>query len=434
MVMNKTLTTYFKSAKAVPATAAAVALTALLSTQSAVAQVLDRVAAVVNEDVVMLSEVNERIKSIERQFSGDTTRLPPRDVLIDQIVDRLIIESLQLAMAKRAGLDYSEQEVAQSIARIAAGNQMNTEQFKQAVVAEGQSWAEFRAQVKKEMRLNAVQQGVLSGRVSITDAEIDNFLRSEEGKLQTADSYRVSHIMLALNSRANSDETAAAETKANEIYQRASSGEDFASLAITYSNAQDALKGGDLGWRRAGELPTVFADKVSDLEPNTVAPVFKSGSGYHIVKLVDRRGASKQIVQQTKVRHVLITPNELRDEEASLKVANDVYKRLQDGEDFTAVAKEMSDDPGTKQSGGDLGWAMPGQFVPEFEQAMADTKDGDLTMPFRTQFGWHVLQVEERRDQDMSKEYLRNQAANMIRQRKMDAEMPRWLQELRDDA
>ncbi len=434
MVMNKTLKRYFKGTKAVSAATAAVALTTLINTQSAMAQVLDRVAAVVNEDVVMLSEVNERLKSIQRQFAGNEAQLPPQEILLNQIIDRLVIESLQLSMARRAGLDYSDQEVDQSIARIAAGNNMNPDQFRQALAADGQNWAEFRAQVKKEMQLNAVKQGVLSGRVTVTEAEIDNFLRSEEGQLQTADSYRVSHVMLSISSRASNEEIATAETKANEIYERAVKGDDFGSLAITYSNAQDALSGGDLGWRRAGELPTVFADKVVDLSKGDVVPVFRTGAGFHIIKLMDKRGPTKQIVKQTKVRHILVTPNEIRDEEQSLELANDIYKRVENGEDFAALAKEFSDDAGTKQSGGDLGWAMPGQFVPAFEETMGAAKIGETSMPFRSQFGWHILQVEDRRDEDMSERYLRGQAANMIRQRKMDAEQPRWLQELKDDA
>jgi len=433
MDMNRTIKTLFKPLNLRKSTTT-LAAAALFTASSTFAQVLDRVAAVVNEDVVMVSEVNERIRSIKAQFKGQEDRLPPDAILIDQIIDRLVIESLQIQMANRANVDYSDEEVNQSIARIAAGNKMNVDQFRQAVESEGQSWAEFRAQVKKEMKLNAVKQGVLQGRVSVSEAEIENFLNSEQGKMQTADSYRVSHILLAVNSRSSAEEKTEAEAKANEIFERASKGEDFGRLAITYSRAQDALQGGDLGWRQAAELPTIFAEKVTDLQAGDVAPVFRSGSGYHIVKVVDRRGPTKQIVKQTQVRHILVAPNDLRDDEASLKLANELYQRLNDGEDFAALAKEHSDDPGSKQSGGELGWAMPGQFVPEFEQTMANAKVGKVAMPFRSQFGWHVLEVMDRRDQDMSDEYLKRQAGNILMQRKMEAETPRWLQELRDDA
>jgi len=405
---------------------------ALSSVSSFAANTLDRVIAIVNEDVVMESQLQSRLQQIYQKFPA--SQLPPRAQLEQQILDRLIEETLELEVARRAGVHVTEQELQQTIGRIAAGNNMTIPEFEASLVADGTPMYAAREQIRREVLLNQVQQGAVGARIRITEQEITNYLNSEEGKKQTATSYNVAHILIPVPANADSSTLNELNEQALEVYNKATAGDNFAALARSNSKAPDALEGGQLGWRKIQELPSLFANHVEGLREGQVSEPFRSGAGYHIIKLQGVRGADNQVIQQTQVRHILVAPNAIRTEDDAREQLLDITKRYKGGEDFAALAKEFSEDYGSARKGGDLGWSNPGMFVPQFEQTMNSLKIGELSEPFRSQFGWHILEVTGRRDQNMSQKFLENQAENFLRSRKFYDELPRWRQELRDEA
>ena len=412
-----------------------IVLSALLisfTTSAFAAQVLDRVIAIVNDDVIMESQLETRLSQITSQYPAE--QLPPISELRKQLLDRLVEEALELEVARRAGVNIGERELEETLARIAAGNGQTIEQFRATVEASGESWYAAREQIRRELLLNQVQQGAVSARINVTEQEITNFLESDEGKNQTATNYNVAHILLPVSSTATTDELNAVAAESTQVFNAASAGDDFAGLARTHSKAPDALEGGQLGWRRIEQLPSVFATHVEDMEVGEVTEPFRSGAGYHIVKLINKRGAEDQVVEQTEVRHILISPNAIRSEEQAREQLVEVRNRILAGEDFGELAAEFSEDHGSARREGSLGWSMPGSFVPQFEATMNSLEVGELSEPFLSQFGWHILEVTGRRDQNMSERYLEMQAENFIRSRKFYDELPRWRQELRDEA
>ncbi len=295
-------------------------------------------------------------------------------------------------------------------------------------------YAGLREQIRTEMVLRRVQQGNVMRRIRISDRELDNFLNSQEGQLLSAAEVRVGHILLSLNAQMDAEQQQQLRDRATELAAQAAQGSDFAALALSYSNDSSAAQGGDLGWRNSAELPELFAAALAELQPGEVSAVLQSGAGLHILKLYDRRGGGEQLVEQHFARHILLSPNQIRDTEQTVAELEGLRQRLIDGEDFAALAREYSEDKGSALSGGELGWSTPGMFVPEFEQTMNNIAIGEISAPFKSQFGWHILQVTERRDQDFSTEILRNRARNLLSQRKFDAELQVWLQEIRDEA
>ena len=398
------------------------------------AQELDRVVAVVDEDVVLVTELLERVQYVERQFEANNMQLPPRDVLVNQVLERLVLDSIQLQMGQRAGVRIQDEELTRAIGAIAQQSGMNLEQFQQALAQDGMSYREFRDQVRREMIVARVQQNRVNDRIYISPQELQNFLESPVGRAATADDIRVGHILLAVPDDASPAAVRAAEQEATDIVRELRDGADFAQMAVARSADQRALEGGDLGWRRAGQLPSLFAEQVLEAPKDEILEPIRSASGFHIVKVLDRRGAGFTVIDQTRARHILIQPSEIRSEAEAESLARDIHQRLKDGEDFAQLARDLSDDPGSALSGGDLGWVMPGQMVSEFEETMDRTSRGELSEPFRSQFGWHVLKVTERRAQDMSTEFREQQAMRILRDRRFDEELETWLQEIRDEA
>lgn len=403
---------------------------------SAVAQVeiLDRVVAVVNEDVVLESEVQQRLATIYSQIEKSGTQPPPQEILLQQVLERLISERLQLNMGFNAGIRITDAELNDSMGRIAASNKLTMDQYVEQIHSGGSTLSAVREEIRNELILRRVQQGYVMRRINISQQELDNFLNSEEGRFMNSPDVNIGHILLPVPSGTNTDQAKAILERAQDLLSQVNSGTDFKQLAIANSADQTALQGGDLGWRKMAQLPGVFIEAVEKLEANAVSEPIRSDAGYHLIKLYERRGGGEQLIEQHFARHILIKPNEIRDEETTLNQLNELRDRVAAGEDFALLAKEFSEDPGSALNGGELGWSTPGMFVPEFEQTMNSIALEEISAPFLSQFGWHILQVTERRNQDFSDNIMRNRAENLLRQRKYEEELQVWLQEIRDEA
>ncbi|HEY8385510.1 MAG TPA: peptidylprolyl isomerase [Porticoccaceae bacterium] len=414
---------------------AALALVLVSSPTLSQFRLLDSIVAVVDNDVVMASELDERVTTIYQRILETGTEAPPREVLIPQVLDRLILERIQLDMARRAGIRVSDEEINATIASIARGEGLTPEQFLQVITSQGLSVAALREQLSTEIILARVQQAQVNRRIYISEQEVTNFLASDEGRNFISPDVNLGHILLPLSSAASLDEVQAAYDKARTILDRINAGDDFRNLAIVHSADQSALQGGDLGWRKMAELPDVFIAPLSELQPGQVTDVIRSNAGLHILKLYDKRGGEQQLIQQSKARHILLKPNEIRDDEATYNELAKIAESIRNGSaTFAEMARQHSEDLGSALSGGDLGWSLPGKFVPEFEQVMDSIPINEVSAPFRSQFGWHILQVTERRDQDFSEDIKRHQAETILRQRKFESELQIWLQEIRDEA
>ncbi|WP_237059455.1 peptidylprolyl isomerase [Microbulbifer sediminum] len=407
-----------------------------LFTGTAMAQVqaLDRVVAVVDDDVVMASELQQRLNTIQNQIRSQQVQAPPLDVLRRQVLEQLIIERLQLQMAQRAGVTVSDAELEQAMARVQQNAGASPEQFRQRLEEDGISMREFREQIRREILIRRVEQGSVNNRIQISDQDIDNFLRSKEGEFWKSPQYELGHILIPVSSSAPADEVEKARKKAERLAERISGGADFRELAIANSAGQNALSGGDLGWRKTVELPSLFSNALNGLKVGDVSEPFRSDAGFHLLKIHAQRGANEQVVEQTKVRHILVKTSAIRDDDDAYNLLINLRKQIQDGASFEELAREHSEDIGTMLAGGDLGWSMPGQFVPEFTEAMNNTPVGEMSMPFKSQFGWHILRVDGRRNQDMTDQYIRNQAANLLRNRRYEEELQNWRREIRDQA
>ena len=405
----------------------------LISASVAAAPVsIDHVVAVVDDDIIMDSELKLRVNTVRRQNAG--AALPPTEVLREQVLERMVLESIQLQMADRGGIRIGDAELNDAIRRIAAQNNMSLTQFRQAMEAEGVSFTLAREQILNEMRVSRVQRFQVGERIQITDQDVDYFLASDLGKMASAAEYEIGHILIAVPSQASPADIQQAEKKAQSIIADLRNGADFRQTAIAKSNGRNALKGGNLGWRKEAQLPGIFAEVIPDMQLGDVSNPIKSASGFHIVKLLDKRGGNTQMVTQSKVRHILVQPNELRDAAKTKALIQQLHQRLKAGEDFAELAREFSDDPGSGASGGDLGWVNPGDMVPAFDKTMAATQPGGMSTPFESRFGWHILQVEDRKQTDIGAEKQRDQVRQMLYGRRFEEELPIWLRKIRSEA
>lgn len=396
-------------------------------------EMLDQVVAIVDDDVIMASELRERVQAVTETLQTRGVELPPEDVLIRETLDRLILESLQLQLAQRVGVRVTDAQLNAAMERMAAQNRMGLEEFRQALEAQGESYAAMREQIRRELLIQQVQRGNVNQRIQLSEQEVDNFLASSEGQKLVQPEYRILHALLPLESGASDAEVQAARDHAAGLVRRIRAGGDFGEV-VSASQGRYTFTGGDLGWRRLEDLPSLFADVAPELGRGETSDPIRSPSGWHLVHMADVQGTGEQMVSQTRVRHILIRPSEiLTPEEARDKVA-DLKARIQAGEDFAELARKHSEDIGSAAEGGDLGWTMPGQMVPEFEAAMRATAVGELSEPVRSQFGWHLLEVQERREQDMSQQAMKNRAMEVIHQRKYEEELDAWLRKLRDEA
>ena len=398
--------------------------------------IIDRIAIVVDEDVIMQSELEERFEAVRSQISSQkNARMPSDDVLKKQIEEQMIIESLQLQRAERAGIRISDEEINNTLAQIAKENNLSLNEFKEALTVDGISWSGMRSRVSRELKINRLQQGIMRRRIQVSDQEIKNFLSSELGSNLTADQYRLGHILIPIPENPSNNDLKTASSQANSIFAKIEEGDDFRALALEFSSGQNSLEGGDLGWRKAAQLPTIFSDLVDNMGIGETRSPIKSGRGFHILKLFNKRGASTEgKIAQTRVRHVLVQPNEIRSENEANDLALSLRTEVIEGRDFEEIAKLYSDDPGSALSGGDLGWSRKGVFVPEFEKIMADSEINELSSVFKTVHGYHFLEVTGRRIEDFSERYRMSQAENFLRNQRFDQELSNWLREIREDA
>lgn len=408
-------------------------LTCALTSQ-VIAQQLDRIVAVVNEDIIMQSELDLRIALVTDQILAQGVQVPPANILRQQVLDRLIMDSLQLQIAEIQGLRISDRQLNETLENIAAQNGMSLSEFRDALIAEGQDYAQAREQIRRELLVSQVQQSNVNRRIQITEQEVRNFLSSDAARQQAQAEFLLSNILIALPSQASPQDIQEAERRAQDIYSQLTEGAEFADLAVLASNAPNALNGGDLGWRNQNELPESLATAIAGLQPGQFSRPIRTPGGYHILQVRDRRGGDVTLVEQTLVSHILLTPNEIRSPQQTRSLAVDLRNRLREGQPFEDLARRYSDDPGSGSQGGNLDWTQEGQMVPEFEQVMVNTPVGEISEPFESRFGWHVLWVRDRRTQDMTNEMMENMARNAIGQRKFSEELDNWLRELRSQA
>ncbi len=395
-------------------------------------QTIDSIAAIVDDEVIMQSELKERIGILKKQ--SQKMRLPPDNVLHEQVLDRLISESIQMQMAERSGMRVSDQQLNQTIENIARQNGMSLKKFKKALEKDGVEYSQAREQIRRERLLSEVQRYRVGDKIQISEQDIDAFLNSARGKTATGEEYRLGHILIQLPTQANREQINKAEKKAKNLVKKIRKGADFSQAAVANSEGRNALKGGDLGWRKEAELPSLFANVVPDLTKGQVSDPIRSASGFHIIQITDQRGGTTKLVQQTRARHILVRENEIRNDAQSKALIEKLYQRIKKGEDFAKLAKEFSDDPGSKVSGGDLNWVNDGDMVPAFEKVMKKTKKDQVSKPFKSRFGWHILQVTDYRNKDMGQEVQRNQARQLLYTRRFEEELPIWLRQIRTEA
>lgn len=395
---------------------------------------LDRIAAVVNDGVVLKSELDSQLDSVTRRLEEQKVELPPPSVLRQQVLERLVLQEIQTQRAAKIGLTIPDEQLNGALQEIATRNKIPFDQLPSALAAQGIDYKQYREAMRKEMILSTLRQRDVIAHINVSPRELDQYLARKKNEA-TNDEFNVSHILLSLPAAATPQQIAEIEKKAQSITARARGGEDFGQLAIANSNSQTALDGGQLGWRKGSQMPQFILDLVTHMKPGEVSNPVRTPSGFHIVKLNERRGGEAQvIVNQIHVRHILMKPNELDDDETVRQKLMKIRDRILKGEDFAGIASTTSEDPGSAPDGGDLGWTGPGTFVPEFDKAIADLKPNEISMPFKTRYGWHIVQMLGTRTYDSTDDMRRQRAYAAIRESKADEETELWLRRLRDEA
>ena len=398
-------------------------------------ELLDRVVAIVNDGVVLNSDLDAQIGAVTERLRQQKLELPPQNVLRQQVLDRLVLQEIQLQRANHAGVKVSDEQLNLALQDVAKRNNITLSQLPDALAQQGIDYTSYREDMRKEITLGLLRQRDVLQHISVTPREIDQYLEKQAKTPSEHNEYNVSHILIAVGQEASPAQLDAAGKRAQEVYERARSGEDFAKLAVAYSNSQTALDGGSLGWRKGSELPTFLTDIITKLKPGEVSEPLRTPTGFHIIRLNEVRGSGEKAVEnQVHVRHILIKTNALSDDATVRGKLDAIRDRVQRGEDFAVIAQTVSEDPGSASDGGDLGWTGPGAFAPEFEQAIENLKDNEISPPFQTQFGWHIVQMLGHRRFDNSDELKRRQAVEAIRASKADEETELWLRQMRDEA
>jgi len=396
---------------------------------------IDRIVAIVNSDVITETELEDRLSETRKQLTVERIKIPPDDVLKRQLLERMIVERIQLQLAAQAGVRVNDSDVEQAIQTVAARNNMTIDNLYKTLGREGLDANAYRARIRDQITIHQLLDREINSRVTVTDNEINNFLESTSTRAETEFEYNVSHIFIALPEAASSDHIQAAKKRAEDVRAEVAAGEDFAHAAVTYSQSPEALKGGALDWKKAAQLPELFVTALSGMRPGEISPVLRGPNGFHVLKLNDRRGGiAAQPVTQTHVRHILLKPSEIQSLDEARALLLQLRTRIERGEEFGALAKAHSEDPASAGNGGDLGWVEPRQLVPEFEKAMNALAPMQLSEPIRTSFGLHLVQVLERRDQAVSGERARTSVRSQIHARKADDRYEQWVRQLRDEA
>ena len=401
---------------------------------SARVAVVDRIVAVVNKEVVTQFELEERVNRIMKQLQQRGTALPARDEIERQILERIIMEKVQLQFAKETGLRVDDLELDRTISRVADGNKLSLTEFRRTLERDGIPFDKFREEVRNEILINRLREREVTSKLSVSEGEIDNFLLDQGARKDATMEYNLAHILVRVPEQASPEQLGARRARAEEVIKRLGENADFAQLAASYSDAPDALQGGIIGWRSQERLPELFVEALEKLKPGEVSGVLRSPAGFHVLKLIDVRGAgAPQLVEQAHVRHILVRTNELVSENDARRKLLNLRDRVVNGVDFAELARLNSDD-GSASRGGDLGWVYPGDTVPEFERAFTELKPMELSQPVKTPFGWHLIQVLERRTADMSSDRKRVEARRALLDRKGDEAYQEWLRQLRDRA
>jgi peptidyl-prolyl cis-trans isomerase SurA len=395
---------------------------------------VDRIVAVVNSEVITSREVAERVKLVTQQLGQQGTSLPPADVLQKQVLERMIMDRLQIQLAKETALRVDDLQLDRTVGRVAESNKMSLTEFRRALERDGIQFDKFREEIRNEITLSRLREREVDNRIAVTDNEIDFFLSQQDASQATASEYNLGHILLRLPDQASPEQVDKQRARAEEVLRQLRTGADFAKLAVSYSDAPDALQGGAMGWRARDRLPELFAHALDGMKPGELSGIIRSPAGFHVLKLIDRRGGSvPALIEQTHVRHILVKTSEIVSEADARRKLNSLRERIVNGGDFGELAKLNSDDASSVR-GGDLGWIYPGDTVPEFERVMNSLKVEQLSEPFVTSFGWHLVQVLERRQADVSGERKRQGARLILRERKADEAYQEWLRQLRDRA
>ena len=394
---------------------------------------LDHIVAVVNEDVITERMLENRVKDFAKQLQlSQLSRIDP-ETLRKQVLERMIRDVIQLQQAKQLGITVDDLMLNRMLEQLAKTNNMSLETFRQTIEAEGMDYARFRDQTREEIIIKQLQQRVVASKISVSDQEIKQYIQQNETLDSSTISFHLRHILIAIPEAASPEDLEKAKLKAESVYKRIQYGSKFEDLAIKESSGRNALNGGDLGERKANELPQLFVDAISDLQPGETSKPVKSASGYHLLQLVSSSN-DQVMVKQTRIRHILIrTGSEVSDEQARQTLL-ELKRKIEEGKNFAELASEYSEDPGSKIRGGDLGWAGPGDYVTAFENVANDLEIGEISEPFQSPFGWHILEVIEHREHDQTKANKESQARNAIQKRKSDEELRLWLRRIRDEA
>src|ERR1700732_370793 len=397
-------------------------------------EMLDRIAAIVNDGLVLKSELDVQMSSVQKRLQEQRVELPSQSVLQQQVLDRLVLQEIQLQRAKHVGLTVTDEQLNGALQEIAARNKIPFDQLPTALAAQGVDYKLYRESMRKELTLSTLRQRDVITHINVSPHELEQYLARQQNAAAN-DEFSVSHILLSLPAAATPQQLDEMTKKANDISSRAAKGEDFGQLAIATSNSQTALDGGQLGWRKGTQLPQFILELVTKMKPGEVSEPVRTPSGFHIVQLNERRsGEAQVIINQIHVRHILMKTNELDDDETVRQKLSKLRERILKGEAFAGIASAASEDPGSAPDGGDLGWSGPGTFVPEFDKAIANLTDNEISEPFKTRYGWHIVQMLGTRTYDHTADMRRQKAYAAIRESKADEETELWLRRLRDDA
>lgn len=404
------------------------------NTQAADVTKMDRIVAIVDQTVITEQELDSRIVSLSAQLKKQGTELPEASILRKQILERLISDALQLQYAAQTGIKVDDVQLDKTIERIAEQNKMTVREFYDALNQDGISVRKFRSDIRNEITIARLREREVESRVNVSESEIDNYLTTQASSSQNQDEYEISHILIRVPEDAATEDVQKAKAKVDEIFAALAAGTSFAKVSASFSDAPNALEGGNIGWKQGAQMPALFLDALKAMQKGEVSTALRSPNGFHILKLTDKRGGSSPlIIEQTHARHILIKLSEVMSEKDAKIKMDGIKERLDNGEKFEVLARQFSED-GTASNGGDLGWVNPGDTVPQFEKAMNSLKPNEISEPVLSPFGWHVIQVLERKKQDMSKEAARLKARQEIRARKADEAYQDWIRELRDRA
>jgi len=396
---------------------------------------LDRIAAVVNDGVVLASQLDAQTDEIIQRLRQQKTELPPRNVLRKQILERLIIEEVQLQRASRLGIEVSEEMLNGALEDVGKRNNIPFPDLPRALAQQGIDYRDYRDEIRKQMTLQMLRQRDVIARVNISPRELDQFMARQQNAPDQNSEYNISHILISVPVTASPEQVEAREQRAKEVYDKAKAGDDFAQLAVTYSESSTNIEGGSLGWRRGPQLPSIIADKIQQMKAGEVSEPIRTPSGFHLFRLNEVRGGQQQaVIAQVHARHILLKTSDLEDDQTVQTKLASIRERVLNGEDFGAIAAVTSQDPGSAADGGDLGWSGPGSFVPEFEKQINALKENEISAPFHTQYGWHIVQLLGRRDHDATEDVKRQHAYAELRDAKAEEDTELWLRRLRDEA